>query len=163
ELYPFAPLFCPEKNGLTDFLLSPHGPSGLSLMPPVFHLEEPLMDYLSLLLYQTMSERGLTPFRMRLLQAICSGCQNQNALAAHMNTDAKKIWNEKYRLLTQLNIQGHLRELIYGTRFCSFLQRTSFMPPAEADLWRRRTEQRTGSKDTDKTTHLSFPAAHSAG
>lgn len=136
ELTPATPR-CPEQGKLTDFLLHPLLPAGKDDMPPQFHLEERLTDYLSLLMYRAMLERGLTAFRMRLLQAMWSGCQNLNDLAGYMGADKRKIWNEKYRLQTQLDLKGHLPELLYGTRFCPFLQRTPFIPPAEAERWRQ--------------------------
>lgn len=136
ELYPSGTPHCPEKSILADFLRSPSLPTGLSEVPLIFHLEERLMDYMSLLIYREMLDRGLTPLRMRLLQAIWSGYQTRNELAEATGESRGKIWNEKHRLLTQLDMPARLREILYGTQFCSQIQRTPFMAPAEAEKLR---------------------------
>lgn len=133
ELSPSNFQHCPEKSMLTDFLVTPALPSGLSEVPQIFHLEERLMDYMSLLMYREMLKRGLTPFRMRLLEAIWTGHQTRNELAEMLNEPKEKIWNEKHRLLTQLGMPARLRDILYGTRFCLFLQKTPFMPLNKAE------------------------------
>ncbi|EBR8158576.1 hypothetical protein DOA20_26000 [Salmonella enterica subsp. enterica serovar Newport] len=134
ELLPAAPgHYCPEKCLLTGFLQSPSLPAGSPEVPWIFHLEEPLMDYMSLLIYREMLDRKITPFRMRMLQTIWSGFQTRDELTAELDTPERKLWNEKHRLLTQLGMPSRLRDILYGTRFCSFQQRTAFIPPAEVE------------------------------
>ncbi|ECX5674584.1 hypothetical protein AA206_13225 [Salmonella enterica subsp. enterica serovar Newport] len=136
EQFPAGTQHCPEKSTLTNFLITPALPDGLSEVPRIFHLEERLMEYMSLLIYREMLDRGLTPLRMRLLQAIWSGYQTRNELAEATGESRGKIWNEKHRLLTQLDMPARLREILYGTQFCSQIQRTPFMAPAEAEKLR---------------------------
>lgn len=133
ELSPSNFRHCPEKSMLTDFLVTPALPSGFSEVPQIFHLKERLMDYMSLLMYREMLNRGLTPFRMRLLEAIWTGHQTRKELAEMLNEPMEKIWNEKHRLLTQLGMPARLRDILYGTRFCLFLQKTPFMPLNKAE------------------------------
>lgn len=142
DLLTVSPAHCPEKSLLTDFLKSPSLPGGLSEVPQIFHLEEPLMDYMSLLLYREMLDRKITPFRMRMLQAIWSGLQTRDELIAELDAPKSKIWNEKHRLLKQLDMDARLRNILYGARFCSFLQRTAFMSPAEAEHLRAEARER---------------------
>lgn len=128
-----------SDNTLTHFLLSPSLPTGLSEVPLVFHLEEPLMDYLSLITYREMLNKGLSPFRMRLLQAIWSGRNSQDELTEAMGESHGKIWNEKHRLFTQLGVsKRRLREILYGIQFCSFIQLTPFIAPTEVEEIRSR-------------------------
>lgn len=127
---------CPEDDMLTDFLLYPALPPGLPDTLPSFPLEAPLMNYLSLIIYRDMDNLGITPFRLRLLQAMYTGHQSYEELASLMNVSPRKIWNEKHRLITQLGMQGRLRDLLYGTRFCSFIQRTPFMESGEGERLR---------------------------
>ncbi|EOI1120736.1 TPA: hypothetical protein ACG1RN_000718 [Klebsiella oxytoca] len=130
-----------SDNTLTRFLLSPSLPVGFSEVPMVFHLEERLMDYMSLLTYREMLSKGLTPFRMRLLQYIWSGRSSQDELSEAMGENQGKIWNEKHRLFIQLGISNRrLREILYGTQFCSFLQQTPFIAPAEVATIRSRVD-----------------------
>lgn len=129
ELFPADTRQCPEKSTLTNFLLSPSLPSGLPEVIPDFSLEEPLMDYLSLMIYREMDRLGITPFRMRLLQHMYAGYQSLEELAKLMNVSPRKIWNEKYQIFHQTGMPVRIREMIYGTRFCFFLQRTSFISP----------------------------------
>lgn len=157
ELEPMITSLCPERNALTGFLIAPCLPSGFSEVPQIFHLKERLMDYMSLLMYREMLNRGLTPFRMRLLEAIWTGYLTHNELAEILDEPRRKIWNEKYRLLNQLGIPGNrLRETLYGTRFCLFLQKTPFMSLSEAGNIREnaRSSQTGASKD--------FPAGTAA-
>ncbi len=149
ELLTVPPDHCPEKSRLADFLKSPTLPEGLSEVPQIFHLEEPLMDYMSLLLYREMLDRKITPFRMRMLQAIWSGYQTREELIAELDAPKSKIWNEKHRLLIQLGMDARLRNLLYGTRFCLFLQRTAFMSPAETEHLRAEAREQltTGTEN----------------
>ncbi|HDP0317349.1 TPA: hypothetical protein P5S08_002483 [Salmonella enterica subsp. enterica serovar Concord] len=142
ELFSPPRIYYPAKNVLTGFLISPKFPVISTEVPPDFHLEAPLMDYLSLLMYNTMINKGLTPFRIRLLNSIWSGCQHQEALSLQLNVHPRKIWNDKHRLMAQLDMKGSLREVIYGTRFCSFIQRTRFMPPAEVEQIRQMATEK---------------------
>ncbi|EBR8158559.1 hypothetical protein DOA20_25900, partial [Salmonella enterica subsp. enterica serovar Newport] len=135
--------YYPERTPLTDFLDKPPRPVIPADTPPDCPLAACLMDFLSLFMYQTLLSCGLTPFRIRLLRAIWSGHQNQETLGTLLNVHPRKIWNDKHRLLTQLDMKGSLREVIYGTRFCDFLQRTPFMSPAEAEQLRRAARTKT--------------------
>ncbi|EDK5786696.1 hypothetical protein CI374_14395 [Salmonella enterica subsp. enterica serovar Panama] len=140
ELYPPLIRYCPEESTLTAFLMSPVLPSAPPEIPQVFHVEERLMDYMSLLMYRALLECGLSPFRIRLLQAIWSGHQTLNELAAVMGESTGKIWNEKHRLLTQLGIPVRLREILYGTQFCRQIQRSNFITPAEVEKLHNSTK-----------------------
>lgn len=154
ELLTVPPDHCPEKSLLTDFLKSPTLPDGLSEVPQIFLLEEPLMDYLSLLIYREMLDRKITPFRMRMLQAIWSGFQTREALIAELGAPKSKIWNEKHRLLMQLEMPARLREILYGTRFCPFLQRTAFIPPAEAKHLRAEARKQLATGNEKHSTTI---------
>lgn len=133
-----------SDNTLTRFLLSPSLSAGLMEVPLVFHLEERLMDYMSLLTYREMLNKGLTPLRMRLLQAIWSGHSSQDELSEITGENQGKIWNEKHRLFTQLGVSNRrLREILYGTQFCSFIQLTPFIAPAEVEMIRCRVSTDT--------------------
>lgn len=134
--------YCPEKSLLAEFLQSPTLPVGFSEVPQIFHLEAPLMDYMSLLIYREMLDRKITPFRMRMLQAIWSGFQTRDELITELDAPKSKIWNEKHRLLMQLEMPARLRDILYGTRFCSFLQRTEFISPAEVENMRSEVRER---------------------
>lgn len=137
ELHSPPSAYYPEKNALTDFLMLSPRPAVPEKILPDFHLEDCLMDHLSLLMYHALTGRGLTTLRIRLLRAIWSGHQNQEELAGLLHVPPRKIWNDKHRLLTQLNMRGSLREILYATRFCDFQQRTAFMSPTEAERLRR--------------------------
>lgn len=160
QLYELSPSYtlrhCPEKSMLTDFLIAPSLTTGLSEVPQIFHLEERLMDYMSLLMYREMLDRGLTPFRMRMLEAIWSGHQTRNELADILGEPRGKIWNEKHRLLTQLGMPARLRNIMYGTRFCLFLQRTPFMP------LRKAGEIREKAREFQTEVSPGFPAGTAA-
>ncbi|EJW6862047.1 hypothetical protein OCP70_004620 [Salmonella enterica] len=155
-LFPAGTRHCPEKSTLTNFLMAPALAAGLSEVPLIFHLEERLMDYMSLLIYREMLNRGLTPFRMRLLEAIWTGYQSRNELAEILDEPREKIWNEKHRLLTQLGIPARLREILYGTRFCLFHQKTPFMPLNKAESIREKARASVYEESPD------FPAGSAA-
>ncbi|HBR1256084.1 TPA: hypothetical protein L9L01_004924, partial [Klebsiella pneumoniae] len=104
--------------------------------------EAPLMDYMSLLIYREMLDRKITPFRMRMLQAFWSGFQTRDELITELDAPKSKIWNEKHRLLIQLEMPARLRDILYGTRFCSFLQKTEFISPAEVEEIRSEVRER---------------------
>lgn len=99
--------------------------------------------------YREMLDRKITPFRMRMLQAIWSGYQTREELIAELDAPKSKIWNEKHRLLIQLGMDARLRNLLYGTRFCLFLQRTAFMSPAETEHLRAEAREQltTGTEN----------------
>lgn len=156
ERFPAGTRHCPKKSTLTNFLMAPALPAGLSEVPQIFHLEERLMDYMSLLIYREMLNRGLTPFRMRLLEAIWTGYQTRNELAEILDEPREKIWNEKHRLLTQLGIPARLRDILYGTRFCLFLQKTPFMPLNKAESIREKSRASVHEESPD------FPAGSAA-
>lgn len=156
EQFPADTRHCPEKSTLTNFLITPALPDGLSEVPQIFHLEERLMDYMSLLMYREMLNRGLTPFRMRLLEAIWTGYQSRNELAEIMDEPRGKIWNEKHRLLIQLGMPARLRDILYGTRFCLFLQRTPFIPLNKAESIREKARASVHEESPD------FPAGSAA-
>lgn len=156
ELYPSAIRYCPEKSTLTNFLMTPVLPSGFPEVPQIFHLEERLMDYMSLLMYREMLNRGLTPFRIRILEAIWRGHQTRNELAEILDEPRGKIWNEKYRLLAQLGMSARLRDMLYGTHFCLFLQRTPFMSLSKAG------EIREKARVSQKEVSPDFPAGTAA-
>lgn len=133
-----APEDDPDSDPLTCFLTAPALPSGLSEVPQIFYLEQRLMDYLSLLMYREMLDRGITSLRMRLLQEMYTGHQSYSELATVMDVSEQKVWNDKHQLFRQLGMSGRLRNLLYGTRFCAFLQRTPFMSPDEAENLREQ-------------------------
>ncbi|ECW6488377.1 hypothetical protein TP51_003338 [Salmonella enterica subsp. enterica] len=130
-LYADAVPYCPEDSLLTRFLLSPSLPPGVPERIPVFLLEAPLMEYLSLMMYREMTARGVSSLRLRLLQEMYAGHQHLDELARLLGVTKQKVWNEKHQLLLRLEMTDHLREIMYGTRFCLFLQRTPFRGPGE--------------------------------
>ncbi|EMK4255419.1 hypothetical protein V8420_001646 [Salmonella enterica subsp. enterica] len=123
---------CSQDIPQTNFTIVPRNASVLPLFPADFQQEEPLINYLNVLMHREMLRKGVTPFRFCLLQAVWSGYQGHDELAALLGVPRKTIWKEKYRLMTQLQMPVRLRAVLYGTRFCSFLQRTPFMTPTEA-------------------------------
>ncbi|EBG1910245.1 hypothetical protein C0Z46_23730 [Salmonella enterica] len=156
ELFPAGTRHCPEKSTLTNFLMAPALPAGFSEVPLIFHLEERLMDYMSLLIYREMLNRGLSPFRIRLLQALYNGHQSYKELAKLMRVTERKIWNEKYRLLAQLDIPFRLRDILYGTRFCLFLQKTPFMPLNEVESIREKARASVPEESPDFSAESAF-------
>lgn len=160
QLFPVGIGQCPEKSTLTNFLLSPSLPSGLPEVIPDFSLEEPLMEYLSLMIYREMDGLGITPFRMRLLQYMYAGHQSYEELAKLMNVSPKKIWNEKYQLLKQTDMSTRLREIIYGTRFCFFLQRTPFISPPSVHALRG---ENSGKETPYRSRYICKPPIRDVG
>ncbi|EIZ2110510.1 transcriptional regulator, partial [Salmonella enterica] len=55
-------------------------------------------------------------------------------MAGVLNTDTKKIWQDKDRLLAKMGMRNRLRELLFGICFREDIQRTAFMAPSESDM-----------------------------
>ncbi|EHC0798101.1 transcriptional regulator [Salmonella enterica] len=122
------------KGKLADFLSDPKPATGFFAVPLIFTTPERLMNYMSLLMYRASVGCGVTPAQQKLLQEVHRGRRTLAGMAGVLNTDTKKIWQDKDRLLAKMGMRNRLRELLFGTCFREDIQRTAFMAPSESDM-----------------------------
>lgn len=123
----------PAKGRLVTFLSAPEPATGCFAVPLIFNHPKRLMNYMSLLMHRATVACRLTPAQQKLLQEVHRGQHSLAGMTDILDSDKKKIWQDKNQLLVKLGMRNRLRELLYGTRFCMAEQRTEFIPPAEAE------------------------------
>ena len=121
----------PVNRKLADFLSAPKPVTGYFAVPLIFTSPERLMNFMSLLMFRATESCGVTPAQQKLLQEVYRG-HTLAEMTGILNTDMKKIWQNKDRLLAKMGMRNRLYELLNGTRFREDLQRTAFMAPAES-------------------------------
>ncbi|ELK0301856.1 transcriptional regulator [Salmonella enterica] len=121
----------PLKGRLANFLAAPKPATGLFAVPLTFNHPKRLMNYMELLMYRATASRGVTPDQQKLLQEVYTGKYTLSGLKNRLNKNEKQIWQDKYRLLVKMGMKNRLHELLYGTRFCQEIQRTTFISPDE--------------------------------
>lgn len=124
----------PAKGKLADFLSDPKPATGFFAVPLIFTTPERLMNYMSLLMFRAAESCGVTPAQQKLLQEVHRGLRTLAGMTGVLNTGAKKIWQDKERLLFKMGMRNRLHELLNGTRFREDIQRTAFMAPSESDM-----------------------------
>lgn len=88
------------------------------------------MNHMALLMNRAMVNCGVTPGQRKLLGEVYKGRYSLSGLKNRLHKNEKQIWQDKYRLLVKLGMKNRLYELLYGTRFCSDIQRAEFVVSA---------------------------------
>lgn len=141
----------PVNRKLADFLSALKPVTGYFAVPLIFTSPERLMNFMSLLMFRATESCGVTPAQQKLLQEVYRG-HTLAEMTGILNTDMKKIWQNKERLLAKMGMRNRLRELLFGTRFREDLQRTAFMAPAESDI--QHSTKATAGKDECPEAHI---------
>lgn len=89
---------CPVNRKLADFLSAPKPATGYFAVPLIFTSPERLMNFMSLLMYRASVCCGVTPAQQKLLLELHEGRHTLAEMTGILNTDMKKIWQNKDRL-----------------------------------------------------------------
>ncbi|HIB1591965.1 TPA: transcriptional regulator [Salmonella enterica subsp. enterica serovar Muenchen] len=122
----------PLKGRLAKFLSIPECAAGFFEVPLIFNNPKRLMRFMSLLMQRAVMNCGVTSSQQKLLWALYKGHYTLSGVANILNKNERQIWQDKNRLLVKLGMKNRLYELLYGTRFCPDMQRTTFISPTDA-------------------------------